>query len=196
MQLARIGQDFAEVAVDAEADAAGCFLRLEVHVGCPLAHRVEDDAFERLDQGVVLHQQRQLFFRPLADVEQVGALEVTEALFDSLFGAIVDGDGAFDLAWQGENRADPHLGDLTDPPYEIDVRRRCHRDGEYPVEDIEADRLYLFGDLDREVQDRFVGDDRGKRIDVSDVQRIRPKAAGVILGKDFAVDDRFDQERA
>jgi hypothetical protein len=68
MELARIRENLAQVAIDAEANPALRFLRLDVDVGRALAHREINDLVENLHQRVILDQEGEFFggdFRPI-----------------------------------------------------------------------------------------------------------------------------------
>src|SRR5205085_1107253 len=78
VELARIGEDFAEVAIDAETDPAGGLLRLNVDVRRALAHREVQDLVEDLDERIVLCERRQLVAGDLGLVEQARTLEFAE----------------------------------------------------------------------------------------------------------------------
>ncbi len=193
VELARVGEDFTEVAIDAEADAALGFHRLDVDVGRAFAHAVINDLVENLNEGVVLREMRELLAGVLEVVEEAGAAEFVEAVLDVFLGAVMNRDRVLDLARQSENGADGNLRDLAEALDEIGIRGIGHGGGEHAVDDVEPDGLGFLGDLEGEFFHGFLGDRGGKGIDVGDVHRVCPDAADVLLRRDFVGDERLHE---
>lgn len=196
MEFARVGEDVAQVSVDAEANAAVRLVGLDVDVRRALAQREENNLVEDLDERVVLGEGREFFARNIGPVKETGVLEVAEAFLEAFLRAVVNRNGILDFLGESEDGAHGHLGDLSEAPGEIGIRRIGHRDREHTVEHVEADGLGFLGHFHRDFRGGFLGDDRSERINVGDVEHVGPLAAGFVLGEVFLVDDGLQQLRA
>ena len=130
MELAGVGDDFAEVAVDAEPDAALGFLGLDVDVGGAFADGEVDDLVDEGDDGVGVGDGGEFVAGEVGLVEDGGAFEAEEAVFEAFFVGVVDRDGVFDFAGECEDGAQGDLRDLAEAADEVGIVGGCERDGE------------------------------------------------------------------
>ena len=104
MEWARVGEDFAAVAVEAEAHAGLSFPGLDGDVARALARRTINDVVQDPEEGFLPDPLGEFFAGDLRRVEETLATEIVEALREASLGAAVDRHGILNFAGGARTR--------------------------------------------------------------------------------------------
>ena len=141
-------QDLFERAVDAEANAQTPLGRLDVDVGCPVAHRLGENAVDHLDDRRVVFEndiggrRRRVEGPPACGLD---CLEGLDEVIESTDGSIVVVDGATDLGERRQHRLDRIAAGLAEERQQFGRRLVGHGHVQTELVELHRDDEVLTG---------------------------------------------------